>query len=278
MCFITTSTAVWANERTRLLRVVARTSATTAKTRPWRDPQPVGEGEVEVAVPLAGHLGDPAPLVQVRLGRAAPPAACGPTARTCSSSRRWSTASVRPTSRTRWSEVWVCAISPAGISQRPASRTRTSRSASSGVSGPQEVSVAPPDAAATPGPSGPADQPAALPGPARRRRRPPPDGQHHQRPGDQQYDRPQPAPDRSSTARRGNAPVGPVADSRRQRTVFRACHLRCMTGRVTAGAVTFPERRRVGARRDAPDGGFRRRDASRRRSRPPGREMDPVPT
>ena len=71
-------------------------------------------------------------------------------------SRRWSAASTRPTALTRWSVEWVWAMSPAGISQRPASLTRTSRSRSAAVSGPQEVSVdGPSSAAATPAASDP---------------------------------------------------------------------------------------------------------------------------
>jgi hypothetical protein len=69
-------------------------------------------------------------------------------ARVSSSSRRWSAASIRPTSFSRWSVEWVWAISPDGCSQSPASRTRTIRSRSAAVSGPQEVSAVGPSSAA----------------------------------------------------------------------------------------------------------------------------------
>ena len=206
MCFITTSTAVCANPRISVLRVVARTSATTAKTRPWatrsrlakaaskaRSRAPAisaiqsrwpGSAGGQLHLQLAGRgdrlLVQPAVVGGERPAHLADPLIGGVGLRHVPGRDLPETGQPDPDEQVRVER---------------GERT-------------QEVSVASPAAAATPGPNGPADCAGVPGGPVgdrrgRRRCRPPADGEHHQRPGDQQADRPQPAADRSPTGRPG---------------------------------------------------------------------------
>src|SRR3989440_4923384 len=142
MCFMTTSTAVCAKPRMRSLRVPARTPDTTVKTLPcaarsrlakvWSNAEPYWT-RISANQPCWSLFGSAGSVTL----------SCPASLRTWSSRRWWSAFNVAPTVLPVLLSAWVCAISPAGISHRPAWRTRTRKSVSAGLNGPYGVETQP---------------------------------------------------------------------------------------------------------------------------------------